>query len=196
LDMLTFITELTKSLAWPIAALLFALMIRKPIAELVPLLRKLKYKEIELEFSKQIAELKAEIATPTHPPLEATVSNVELPDDKSAAIGTRRDELIRMASISARVAIMEAWLEVEVAATEVASSFWSSDASDAFRNYSKLGEYLFQCKVIDKKQLGTFKQLQQLRNRAAHAQELDISEEDTRTYVELAVSLAQQIRSH
>ena len=58
-----------------------------------------------------------------------------------------------------------------------------------------MGEYLHQCKVIDHKQLETFKRLQQLRNKAAHAQELNLSEDDARSYVELALALAEQIRA-
>lgn len=173
-------------------------MLRKPIGELIPLLRKLKYKEIEMEFSREIAELKAEVLpTPEQPTSPPSIANdkqlaaARLPD----RLGSKRDELTRMASFSTRVAVMEAWLEVEAAAIEVASSFWGVPPSDTFKNFPRVGEYLLQCKVIDKKQLETFKRLQQLRNKAAHAQELNLSEEDTLSYVELALELTAHIRA-
>ena len=90
---------------------------------------------------------------------------------------------------------MEAWLEVETAATAVASSFWNQPPSDTFKNYPKLGEYLLQCNVIDTKQLETFNKLKQLRNKAAHVEELNLSENDARSYVELASALAAHIRA-
>jgi len=67
---------------------------------------------------------------------------------------------------------------------------------DTLKNYSKLGEYLLQCKVIDEKQLVIFNKLRTLRNKAAHAVDLNLSEEEARTYIELATSLIEHMRSH
>lgn len=151
-----------------------------------------------MEFSKEIAELKAEVAIPVQPVLSTTSfdSGTEGVTHRSERLAAKRNELLRMVSFSTRVAIMEAWLEVEAAATEVASSFWSTSHSDVFKNYPRLGDYLLQCKVIDQKELETFKKLQQLRNKAAHAQELNLSEEDVRSYVEIATALAAHIRAY
>ena len=154
-------------------------------------------KEIEMEFSREIAELKADtLPAPKQPALpsdfhdDEQLAATQLPDRR----GNKRDELLRMVSFSTRVAVMEAWLEVESAAVEVAS-FWSTPTSDNFKNFLRMGEYLLQCQVIDQKQLQTFKRLQQLRNKAAHAQELNLSEDDARSYVELALALAAHIRA-
>lgn len=151
-----------------------------------------------MEFSREIAELKAEAlpapeqsALPAYFPNDEQLAAAHLPD----RLGAKRDELIHLASFSTRVAIMEAWLEVEAAAIEVVSSFWSMPPSDTFKNLPRMGEYLLQCKVIDQKQLETFRRLQQLRNKAAHAQELNLSEDDARSYVELALKLAAHIRA-
>lgn len=198
MDTLTFIAELVKALAWPASVVLLTFVLRKPLVELLPLLRKLKYKEIEMEFSREIAELKADAlpapeqpALSSHAPDTEPLAATQLPD----RLGSKRDELLRMVSFSTRVAVMEAWLEVESAAIEVASSFWSIPPSDTFKSFPRMGEYLLQCRVIDQKQLETFKRLQQLRNKAAHAQELNLSEEDARSYVELALALAAHIRA-
>lgn len=61
MDVLTFISELIKSLAWPVAIIILVILLRKPIVELIPLLRRLKYKDLELEFSQEVTELKAEV---------------------------------------------------------------------------------------------------------------------------------------
>jgi hypothetical protein len=197
-DILTFVAEVIKALAWPGSILLLAFMLRKPIGELIPLLRKLKYKEIEMEFSREIAELKAEVLPPREQPTIPAQISV---DGQGAAmplperLETKRDNLLRMVQFSTRAAVMEAWLEVESAAIDVASSLWNTPPSEIFKSYPRLGEYLLQCNVIDHKLLETFKRLQQLRNKAAHAEELNLSEEDARSYVELAIGLAAHIRS-
>lgn len=90
---------------------------------------------------------------------------------------------------------MEAWLEVESSSISVASSFWGKPPSNVFKNMPKLGEYLLQCNVIDENQLIVFNKLRQLRNRAVHAQDLELSEDDARSYVILASDLAKHIRN-
>lgn len=184
MDMLTFISEVVKALAWPGAAVLIALMVKKPVVELIPFLRRLKYKELEMEFSKGIAELKAE-------------SQAIEPRNQQEAItkSNTSSRLTQLLQFSTRAAIMEAWLEVESAAVAVASSFWSESPSDTFKNYPKLGEYLLQCKVIDGEQLELFNRLRQLRNKAAHAEELGLSMSDAKSYIEMSSALAAHIRS-
>lgn len=182
MDILTFISEVAKALAWPVAVVLLVLMLKKPLTELIPLLRKLKYKELEVEFSKEVAELKANAELPT------ITSSLE------PLLEAECNRLSNLASFSPCVAVIEAWVDVESAATEVASSFWNQGPSDIMRKSPNLGEYLFQCKVINEAQLKTFNKLRELRNKAVQAVELDLSENDAKAYVGLAVALASQIR--
>ena len=181
MDLLTFLSELIKSLAWPVTAIVLVILLRKSIIELIPLLKRLKYKELELEFSQEVTELKAEA--------EAIAKEKGEPSPSESS-----DQLLDLVSFSARAAIMEAWIEVESAAVTTASSFWGVSSSGAFRNMPKLGEYLLQCNVIDQKQLSVFNKLRQLRNKAAHTQDLDLNENDARSYVQLASDLAKHIR--
>jgi len=181
MDIFTFISELIKAVIWPITVILLAILLRNPILELFPLLRRLKYKELELEFAQEISELKAEAMIVDQ---EKDIPQVLSPSSN----------LLNLVTFSTRAAIMEAWLEVESAAISVASSFWQQSQTDTFRNMPRLGEYLLQCKVIDEKQLIIFNKLRDLRNKAAHAQELQLSETDAKSYVQLASDLAKHIR--
>lgn len=142
MDVLTFISELIKAVAWPATAIVLVVLLRKPIVELIPLLRKLKYKEIELEFAQEVYELKAEV--------EAIAKEK---GEEAPSIASTSSNLLNLVTFSTRAAIMEAWLEVESASVTVASSFWGGPPNETFRNMPRLGEYLLQCKVIDEKQL-------------------------------------------
>lgn len=186
MDVLSFIAEVIRALAWPTAVVLVALMVRKPVIELLPFLHRLKYKDIELEFSKELAQLKYEVAI-----------NEPITCQNSAplVLSPSSNRLLNIASISTSAAILEAWSDLESASIAVASSFWTNPSSDIFKNYTKLGEYLVQCKVIDEKQLIIFNKLHQLRNKVAHAVNLNLSEEKARTYIELATSLIAHIRA-
>ena len=147
---LSFTSELIKALAWPATAIVIVVLLRKPIVELIPLLRRLKYKELELEFTQEVSELKAEV--------EAIAKEK---GEEAPSIASTSSDLLNLIPISTRAAIMEAWLEVESASVAVASSFWCQSSNDTFRNIPNLGEYLLQCNVIDEKQLSVFNKLRQ-----------------------------------
>ena len=186
MDAFTFTAEAIKALAWPSAVVIVALMVRKPVIELLPFLRRLKYKEIELEFSKELAEIKSELGCNT-----ADQSKPAKTPNSTATT----NRLLNIASISTSAAILEAWAELESASIAAASAFWTLQPSETFRNYPKLGEYLLQCKIIDENQLIAYNKLRQLRNKAAHAVEMNLSEDEARTYIELATSLIAHIRA-
>jgi N-glycosylase/DNA lyase len=181
MDVFTFTSEMVKSLAWPSATIYLVFLLRKPIIELIPLMKKLKYKELELEFSQEIQDLKYK-------------SNDALPEKQKPLEKTATSKALDLVSYSTRAAIIEAWIELEAAAVEVASSFWDNPPSDVFRNDPKLGEYLHKCKVLDDKQLVIYNKLRHLRNKSAHAEDLNLSESDARSYVEMASHLINHIK--
>ncbi len=183
MDGFTFISEIVKALAWPSALISLVFLLRKPIIELVPLMKKLKYKEFELEFSQEIQALQSEA-------IDALPKK-----DKHPLLDMATSKALDLVSYSTRAAIIEAWIELEAAAVETASSFWNQSPNDVFRNDPKLGEYLHQCKVLDDKQLVIYKKLRQLRNKSAHAEELSLSENDAKAYVEMASNLTRHIKN-
>ncbi len=128
MDVLTFISELTKALAQPLAVVTLVFLLRRPIMEVFPSLRRLKYKEIELEFAQEVSELKAEVEA--------------IAEEKGEEAPSITSSLLNLVSYSTRAAIMEAWLEVEFSSISVASSFWGQPPSNVFKNMPKLGEYL------------------------------------------------------
>jgi len=186
MDGFTFITEIIKALAWPAFTIGLVFLLRKPIIELIPLMKKLKYKELEFEFSQEVSNLKAETSE------SYKFSQSDEPKAKDIhPVSTKALELV---PLSTRAAIMEAWIDVETAAVEVASSFYSQPPNEAIKKFPILGEYLHQCKVIDDYQLSVFQRLRELRNKAAHVEELHLSENDAKSFVIIASNLAKHIR--
>jgi hypothetical protein len=62
MDALQFTSSLVGSLAWPSVVLAIVVALRKPLSDLLPLLQRLKYKDLELDFGKRVEELRAEVA--------------------------------------------------------------------------------------------------------------------------------------
>jgi hypothetical protein len=206
MDWMTFVVGVLKAIAWPATLLGVTFWLRKPIRDLVPLLRKLKVKEFELEFAKKVERLDIDAhPKPRNPKVQFSLdapetgkehaevdANTDIPGKKL----TREEEVLRLAPLSSRAAIMEAWGEVETAAAEAAASHWGpGNRPETFRTMAGLGAHLLQSKVIDDSQLVAFNTLKDLRNKAAHAEELKIGVSETQKYVELAFALAKHIRS-
>jgi hypothetical protein len=62
MDWMTFIVEMTKALAWPVAGVLGIFYFKGEVAKLLPRLKKLKHKDTELEFAERVEELVKNVA--------------------------------------------------------------------------------------------------------------------------------------
>ncbi len=100
MDTPTLIAEIVKATTWPLAAVILALLFRKPVTNLVSglKLRAIKGKGIEVEFSEGIEELKKHI--PAGPPTPAAMHEVN----------ARLDVSIETPPVEA---ILRAWNDVE-----------------------------------------------------------------------------------
>lgn len=174
MDKYTFISEMTKALIWPVTLILVLLLLRKPLISLFPFMRKLKFKELEMEFSEQVQALKAQVKVDA-------VSEFDTP-------------AMKILSFSTRAAVLEAWMELENVAASLAASFWSTSNISPFKNYSKLGHYLHQCGVLNDTQLNSFNELRKLRNQLVHTEEVELTEDDAKAYIMVASNLVNQIK--
>ncbi len=184
MDWLTFITEIIKALAWPLTVLLILLLLRQPIAELIPLLRKLKWKELELEFEEKLVELKSDAAEALPPPAEGA------PED-SPCFRRGPNRLVQLAEQSPRAAIIEAWIAVERAAANAISR--RLPEGDISWNDTQMGQMLASHEILDSQQLRIYNDLRQLRNQAAHHEDFRIDAERAADYVRIADGLALHI---
>ena len=182
MDWITFISKAIDSLAWPIATMIIVLCLRNPIIALIPLMRKLKYKELELEFSEGVKEIESELVQ------SGRGESVE-----AEKVEVEASRFVSLLNISPRAAVLEAWTELEVAAVEIASSFWGRDGESVFKHMPNLGSYLMQCEVFDENQHEAFNKLRQMRNKLAHGEEVNLSREDAKAYIKSALLLTIEI---
>jgi hypothetical protein len=182
MDILTFFSNIINSLAWPIALLVAVLLLRKPLRELFPFIQKLKYKEIEIEFDQRVREVSKELAeelAPIRPGLELTHAE--------------EGALARLAEISPRSAIIEAWRGVELAALEAAERL----GGDIFKNKTLTFQairFLEQQKDLDRSIISILRDLRGLRNQAAHAPEFALTKESALEYAVVADSVIRYLR--
>jgi hypothetical protein len=180
MDWLTFIAAIVKALAWPLTVLGVFAVLRRPLLGLIPLVARLKFKDLELDFGRRLAEVRAEAEG--------------LPRAPSAAIAADGDEtLLRLASMAPRAAILEAWLRLEATALRAARRQGTSEPVTQLRVPVRLIEALEELGVIDARQAAVFHELRSLRNSAAHALGFEPDPEAAREYVRLAARLEQAI---
>lgn len=68
MDLLTFIAELFKAIAWPIVTLVVALLFRQQIIALLARLRKGKLGSTEFEFEQEVKALREQVPELPKPP--------------------------------------------------------------------------------------------------------------------------------
>jgi hypothetical protein len=184
MDSLSFIAELVNALAWPAALVALVVMLRKPLSDLIPLLQRLKYKDLELEFGRAIEEVKEEVQAqlPSAPATRA------LPAGASAV-------LVKLADMSPRAAIIEAWRQIEEELIAAAQR----KGLDLPSRPAILPVYVLRLMhekgFVDSDKVAIINELRSLRNSAAHAPDFALSKESALEYAEVAARLVEYLGS-
>ncbi|MEE8437111.1 MAG: hypothetical protein V3S22_02110 [Candidatus Neomarinimicrobiota bacterium] len=99
MENLYFINILAKTLAWPLAAIIIAVILRHPLTLLIPYLRRIKYKKLELEFENNVHFLAEQTAK------KLTPGEALIPADETG--------LKELMELSPRAAIYDSWKSVK-----------------------------------------------------------------------------------
>jgi hypothetical protein len=189
MDILTFISSLVQSLAWPVAVVLIVFIFRQSLAKLIPGLRRLKYKDIEAEFGHQIEEAKQELGPPAPPPA--------LPGPQKEGEAQRKGNLLyyrSLAEVSPRAAILEAWIEFEVAANNAVESLQL-----AFRKRPLPMQHVFgvlgEAGLLLPQEIDALTRLRALRNQVVHGPEPDLPPDVIAEYAILLARITEDLQS-
>ncbi len=145
-------------------------MLRKPIGDLLPLIEKFKYKDIEVNLRKQ---------------LEAARDQVEsvVADEPVADIPEPPTSFQNLAKADPRAAVLSAWLPVESELFNFASAVGYETSRKepihrVIRNLEKMG-------LLDRTVAGSLDKLRIVRNDAVHLSERQVSYEEAMNMAEL-----------
>lgn len=170
------IVDLVAALAWPTALVWISYLFRREVRSLLSRVSRLKYKELEAKFDKKLlADAEAQV-------LEA--KGRELPALPAPDTLPKLEQLRRIAEISPRAAITEAWALVEVAAAEAGLV----KGKTLSRLYPQtVVEHLATSGQLSEDSIGLLSKLRTLRNQAAHLPDFSISHDEAERYLGLAV---------
>lgn len=175
MDLLTFITEMTKALAWPVVLFSLALLFRRQVVELIRNIKKGKIGPAEFEFESAIKEL--ESVTPSLPPQQ--------PESENA-------EQIRLAVGHPRAAVLEAWMKLEDRAINLALSRGIINAT-ARRYAGGAIRQIRNAGLLKPSQLSVLEELQYLRNQAAHNPDFSPTTDSVIGYIQLAETIGREL---
>jgi hypothetical protein len=181
MNWMQFIAAIVRAVAWPAVVMVAAVLLRRPLVRLIPLLRHLKYGELELEFAEGVQSAREE-AEVTLAPLTAPVARVP-----------EVDSLLQLATESPRLAVVGAWRLVESSAHRACAALGVPVERGRPFAGLELTYALRREGVLDDATLTMMNRLRSLRNQAVHGEEFSVDEASAREYVRLAEALAQRI---
>jgi len=163
---------MTKAMAWPAGIVVLAFMLRNQIRNLIPLLRSLKYKDLELEFGQELKQIESEAASAL-PELSTTIPV----------------KLIFLARSSPRAAVLEAWQAVQMAAIAALEQEFGALPEKARGSQYNLLKTVDEAGILDHQQIGVYQHLRYLRNEAVHNPKFGIGTGEAFQYADLAYRL-------
>lgn len=175
-------------MVWPITTIWLGYIFKGEVRALLGRITQFKYKDVEANFDKQLVQAE----------LEATKLKSSLPKEWEQAtlrgVLTQYEQLKRIAQASPRAAIIEAWLDVEVAVCAAAKKA-GLEVKFNFNTY-ELANKLASLDVIPKETLSVFNSLRKLRNQTTHLPDFTLSQEEADRYLDLALKVANTFRHY
>jgi len=182
MDVLTFIAKLVEALAWPLVVGGMLLYLRKELPTILLSLRKLKFKDVEMEFGEAAIALAVETRRVVPSP-KLDVKVIGEPENRAA------ERLDAIAELSPRAAILEAWLMVEAAAANLIRKNGLSNLGST-PGPQRIKEGLRRAEVLTPPQENAFEHLRRLRNEAVHVPDAQFTAAAVSSYVESALAMA------
>ena len=168
--------ELVKALAWPVAVIWIAYIFRAEVRQLLGRVSSFKYKDVEASFEKSLSKA------------ENSAKNIAKPQvSESETDLSQKEQLLRIADVSPRAAVVEAWTLIETAAMK---SGLSTGTAIKRTNPKMILDHLSASGKFSPDSLELINQLRQIRNKASHLPDFAVTQSEAERYLDLAVKSA------
>lgn len=171
------IIKLIDVIIWPSIVLVVIIMLKKPIKALLPFIENVKYKDFEVKFQKDLKHIKE----------SAKDAGIEIQPDIN-----EKTEIYKLIEVSPTSAILESWKELELTAKKKVQEIAPKDSHIKSLLQNPIA-YLADTGALIPSTARTVRELQVLRNHAAHSSELKLTREDALEYISLSKAILAQI---
>jgi hypothetical protein len=178
----TLISNLVGALAWPIGVVAVVAMLRPALLDLLGHLRSVRFRGIEAVFGEELARARdiVERADLAGVPLDEGLS-----DEQS-------EKLLRLAKISPRSAVIEAWGLLEAEARAIIETHRPRQTTVPL-TAATIGDSLAELGILDSESSQAYFILRTLRNQAIHEPHLEITTDEAVEYANLSRGLAHRL---
>ena len=168
------------SLAWPLVILFAVILLRKQITPLIRSIRKVSFRGVELEIGEELNQLKQDVEEAPGP----AIAPIPLPD-----------KYVRLAAISTRAVIIEAWKELEISIRDAATSLGIESAGQ--KPMEELAREIETEAGIERKvpMSNHIARMRRLRNSMTHDLEREISPNIALEMADLSIEMAEVYRA-
>ena len=174
--------QVLEAIAWPLVIVIVVYALRPHLANVLDRLSSLRYKGVVASFGTELGRAEA----------EATDLRIDESQGKPAEpTQTVYDQLCRIAEISPRAAVSEAWRYVGAAAAEAANAA-GTDLPRGGTVTSLVLELVRQ-RIFSEEAVPVFERLRRLRNEAVHAPEFVLDPGEVERYIDLALRMEQEL---
>lgn len=187
MELADLIVRIIEAIIWPITILILIWIFRNQLSKVLLKLSKLRIKDIELEFNKDLQEAEHKAKELNLVTLEEIK---EIPEPIS--LSTLYERIFHIAGISPRAAITEAWRTIELYTMQAAKA-QGIEVSGAIAGAKTISILIGKGK-LEEEIIQIYENLRRMRNKAAHAYEFDINSEEAIRYVDVALSIANRLR--
>jgi len=187
MEIANLIVRILEAIAWPLAIIIIILIFKRQFGRAILTLSKLKFKDLEVEFSKALKDAEYETRE-LRLPSPKDVRSIPEPVVPTSAY----DRLFQIAAISPRAAITEAWRTIELFTMEAAKVQGVEIRGPVAG--TRVIRSLVQRGILEEGVLRLYENLRRMRNEIAYAVEFEIDSEAAIRYVDLALSLAHRLQ--
>jgi len=176
------VVKLVEILVWPVTVVVLICLFRRDLSGLLTRLASLKYKDVEAIFRDEL------------PQAEAQAEYVRIGETQAEPVAlpqTIYEQLLRVADISPRAAIAEAWRYVEAAAVKAAQTAGLELPRALPVNH--LVRQLVREGIFADNAVALFNRLRRLRNEAVHSSNFALDQDAAQRYIDLALRLEQEL---
>lgn len=179
MDWKTFIAQIINTLAWPVVVVFIMLQLKDKLTELIPRLKRIKYKKTEIEFMIE----------------KLTTQEIKIIQYKSDNIKRYQDTLDALVNISSRSALIEAYRLLEVSTSKAILKAFPQQDSITLRKPLQL-EILLKYKIITDEEYTQFTDLRAIRNFAVHKEDFNVKREALLAYINTSLSILDKLETY
>lgn len=179
---LEFISKFIEATAWPISIVILGLVLRNPIKSLIMLLSKVKYKDFEFQFGKDMSDLSQRVSK-------------ELGEVKNeSGTDSLRAKMMEILPLSPKKVIKDVWNAVEESVLGISPKEMRTD-TNLVKKPIKLAEALLKRQIIDETQYSIIEEMRLLRNKVVHYEKEQITIDNALEYLDSGIKLISSLKA-